>query len=55
MVEQSEDPNKKHLLIWMANSNQHNANLQECVGKVKMVKVKMVNGKEKMVKIDLIF
>ena len=39
----------------MANSNQHNPNPQECVGKVKMVKVKMVKGKEKMVKTDLRF
>ena len=45
LVKQSEDSNKNNLLRQMAYLNQHDTNLQECVGKVKMVK-----GKVKMVK-----
>ena len=45
MVEQSEDSNQNNLLRQMANSNQHDPNPQEYVGKVKMVKVKMVKRK----------
>ena len=50
MIKKSEESDKKNLLRQMENTNQHNPNPQECVGKVKMVKVK-----KKTVNTDLRF
>ena len=46
--EQLEESKQRNLLRRMENPNQHYPNLQECVGKVKIEKVK--REKEKMVK-----
>ena len=39
MVEQSEDLNQKNLIRKIAGSYHHNPNPQECVGKVKTMKI----------------